>query len=205
MKFPTLAAAAFALAATAAPPPASGQIAPGIRAPSSIADAAGQAWLVGCFFAASERPAPGINMGMELAGEGVRRPDVIPDSLSAFIATLPAETNVAILGAPGGEIWIFYHPRTHRCVILPNPVDAPGLREELATMVGPDDDWLPVSDAEGLPAGVAAVQQSFPAYAPLRRPAATLRVWYQPAAGPESPQMIVTERIAEPRGRRRKR
>lgn len=196
MRMRLLAAAALAVTSL----PAGAQIAPGLRAPESVADGVFQAWLMGCFFAASERPAAGLNIGFELAGEGLHEANRIPDDLRPLIMALADHVRVAVLDAPGGEVWMFHDPRNNRCLVATSPADAPGMAETLAGLVERDGDWRTVADAEGAPAGATVYEQSFPAAPALRRPAATLRVWYQPAAG-TSPQMIVTERVRRSRRR----
>jgi len=189
-------------ASLAAALPATAQIAPGMRPPTSMSEAAGHAWSMGCFFAASERPAPGLNLPVASGGPDLREPDAIPDDLRPLIMAMPNRIVPALLNAPGGAIWMFYDPQSHRCMVVPSPVDAPGLQAELETNMALMEGWTTVTGAAGAPAGATVYEQTFPAAPSLRRPAATLRVWYQPAAGPESPQMIVTERVAERRRRR---
>ena len=181
--------ASLALPLTAAP--AAAQIAPGVRAPSSVRDAVGQAWLLGCYFAATERPAPGLNMDASMGGPGLHEPRSMPAGLRAFIDTLADHVRLAVLDAPGGEIWMFYDAQAKRCTIVTNPADAEGIDEEFTRLVRLDNDWRPAT-REG---GGAAFEQDFEAAPALRRPGGRLRAWFQAAAGPASPQMIVVERV----------
>ena len=189
MKRIALILAAFALPVAAAP--ATAQIAPGVRAPSSVRDAVGQAWLMGCYFAATERPSAGLNLDISLGGAGLHAASSIPAGLRGFIDTLRDDVSLAVLDAPGGEVWMFYDARAKRCTIVTNPADAPGIGDEFADLVRLDNDWRAVS-RDG---GGAAFEQDFEAAPALRRPGGRLRAWYQAAAGPASPQMIVVERV----------
>jgi hypothetical protein len=183
-----LAAIALPLAAT----PAAAQMVPGLRAPASVADAVADAWLAGCYFAATDRPAVGLNLPLgDLAGPGLHAATSIPDELRAFIDTLADNVVVAVLDAPGGAVWMFFDPRSKRCTIVPQPVTSEGIEAEFTTLVRPDQDWRPVT-RDG---GGAAFEQDFEAAPALRRPGGRLRAWYQAAKGPASPQMIVVERI----------
>lgn len=186
--------ACFALAAAAAlaSAPAGAQIAPGVRAPESVADAAVDAWMLGCFFAAAERPAAGLNIGFELAGPGLHSVNSMPDDgLRPLIAALPGRTRIAVLDAPGGQVWMFHDPKLKRCIVVPTPVSTEGVEARfLKLMAG---DWKPVEGHVGAPAGARVFEDSFGAA--LGRPAVTLRTWYQAASGPAQPQMIVTEQV----------
>ncbi len=181
--------AVLALPMTAAP--AAAQIAPGVRAPSSVRDAVGQAWLMGCYFAATERPSAGLNMDISMGGAGLHQPRSMPADLRAFIDTLGDHVRLAVLDAPGGEVWMFYDARAKRCTIVTNPANAEGIDAEFANLVRLDNDWR-AATREG---GAAAFEQDFEAAPALRRPGGRLRAWYQAAAGPASPQMIVVERV----------
>lgn len=189
MRRAALILAAFALPLTAAP--AAAQIAPGVRAPASVRDAVGQAWLLGCYFAATERPAPGLNMDAAMGGPGLHEPRSMPAGLRGYIDALPDHVRLAVLDAPGGEVWMFYDARAKRCTIATNPADAAGIDAEFASLVRLDNDWR-AATREG---GGAAFEQDFEAAPALRRPGGRLRAWYQAAAGPASPQMIVVERV----------
>jgi hypothetical protein len=182
------------LAALALPPaaaaPAAAQIAPGLRAPTSVRDAIAQAWLMGCYFAATERPSAGLNMDISRGGPGLRAPRAVPERLRAFIDAMPDHVRVAVLDAPGGAVWMFYDGQAKRCTIVTDPADAEGIDAEFANLVRLDNDWRPAT-REG---GGAAFEQDFEAAPALRRPGGRLRAWYQAAAGPASPQMIVVER-----------
>jgi hypothetical protein len=181
--------AAFALPLAAAP--AAAQIAPGLRAPETIRGAVAQAWLMGCYFAATERPAAGLNIDTSMGGPGLHEPRSIPAGLRPFLDTLADHVRLAVLDAPGGEVWMFFDARAKRCTIVTNPADAEGMSEEFASLIRLDNDWRPVTRA----GGGAAFEQDFEAATRLRRPGGRLRAWYQPAAGPASPQMIVVERV----------
>lgn len=189
MKHAALVLAAFALPLAAAP--AAAQIAPGLRAPGNIRGAVAQAWLMGCYFAATERPAPGLNMDTAMGGPGLHEPRAMPAGLRAFIDSLGDHVRLAVLDAPGGEVWMFYDARAKRCTIVTNPADAEGIGEEFASLVRLDNEWR-AATREG---GGGAFEQDFEAAPALRRPGGRLRAWYQPAAGPASPQMIVVERV----------
>jgi hypothetical protein len=189
----------FAIAAAAALTcaPAGAQMAPGLRAPESVVDAVGDAWMMGCFFASSDRPAVGLNIGMELAGPSLHSADAIPDPLRPLINGLPARDRFAVLDAPGGQVWMFFDPKTKRCIVVPLPVDTPGIEAKLLSLMG--DEWKQIPTREGVPAGTTVFEQAFPATPSLGRPAATLQVWYQPTGDAASPQMIVTERVRKKR------
>jgi hypothetical protein len=181
--------ASLALPLTAAP--AAAQIAPGLRAPTSVRDGVIQAWLMGCYFAATERPAAGLNIDTSMGGPGLHEPRSVPAGLRAFIDTMGDHVRLAVLDAPGGEVWMFYDGRAKRCTIATNPADAEGISEEFASLIRLDNDWRAVT-REG---GGAAFEQDFEAAPALRRPGGRLRAWYQAAQGPASPQMIVVERV----------
>jgi hypothetical protein len=182
--------AAFALPVAAAP--AAAQIAPGLRAPENIRGAVAQAWLMGCYFAATDRPAVGLNLPLgDLAGAGLHAPTSIPDDLRAFIDTLADDVRTAVLDAPGGAVWMFFDARSKRCAIVPQPVTSEGIEAEFTTLVRLDNEWR-AATREG---GGAAFEQDFQAAPALGRPGGRLRAWYQAAAGPASPQMIVVERV----------
>lgn len=189
MKRAALILACLGLPLTAAP--AAAQIAPGLRAPTSVRDGVIQAWLMGCYFAATERPAAGLNIDTSMGGPGLHEPRSMPAGLRAFVDTLGDHVRLAVLDAPGGEVWMFYDGRAKRCTIATNPVDAEGIGDEFASLVRLDNDWRAVT-REG---GGAAFEQDFEAAPALRRPGGRLRAWYQAAAGPASPQMIVIERV----------
>lgn len=172
--------------------PAAAQMAPGLRAPTGVADGVGDAWMMGCYFAATDRPAVGLNLPLgDLAGPDLHAATSIPDELRAFIDTLADEVRVAVLDAPGGAVWMFFDARTKRCTIVPQPVTSEGIEAQFTSLVRPDQDWRPVT-REG---GGAAFEQDFDAAPSLGRPGGRLRAWYQAAQGPASPQMIVVERI----------
>jgi hypothetical protein len=181
--------AAFALPVAAAP--AAAQIAPGLRAPENIRGAVAQAWLMGCYFAATDRPAPGLNMDISRGGPGLRDASSMPASLRPFMDTLGDHVSLAVLDAPGGEVWMFYNAQAKRCTIVTNPADAEGIDAEFASLVRLDNDWR-AATREG---GGGAFEQDFEAAPTLGRPGGRLRAWYQAAAGPASPQMIVVERV----------
>jgi hypothetical protein len=184
----------FALAAAAAlgPTSATAQIAPGVRAPQSVAEAAADAWLFGCFFASAERPAAGLNLGFELAGPGLHSVDAMPDGdLLPLIGALPDRTRIAVLDAPGGQAWMFHDPKSKRCIVVPTPVRAEGVEAAFLKLMAKD--WKPVEGHAGAPAGARVFEQSFGAG--LGRPAVTLRTWFQSASGPSQPPMIVTEQV----------
>ena len=189
MKRFALLLAALALPMAAAP--AAAQIAPGLRAPTSVRDAIAQAWLLGCYFAATERPAAGLNMDVSMGGPGLHAPRATADGLRAFIDTQPDHVRLAVLDAPGGGVWMLHDARARRCTIVTDPADAEGIEAEFAGLVRLDDDWRPAT-REG---GGAAFEQDFEAAPSLRRPGGRLRAWYQAAQGPASPQMIVVERV----------
>lgn len=189
MKRAALILAAFALPIPAAP--AAAQIAPGLRAPANLRDAVGQAWLMGCYFAATERPAAGLNIDTSMGGPGLHEPRSMPAGLRAFIDTLGDHVRLAVLDAPGGEVWMFYDATAKRCTIVTNPADAEGIDAEFASLVRLDNDWR-AATREG---GGAAFEQDFEGAPALRRPGGRLRAWYQAATGPASPQMIVVERV----------
>lgn len=180
-----------ALAVPSAALPAAAQIAPGLRAPTSVRDGVIQAWLMGCYFAATERPAAGLNIDTSRGGPGLHEPRSLPTGLRAFIDTLGDHVRLAVLDAPGGEVWMFYDGQAKRCTIATNPADAEGISEEFASLIRLDNDWRAVT-REG---GAAAFEQDFEAAPALRRPGGRLRAWYQAAQGPASPQMIVVERV----------
>jgi len=181
----------LALLAALPAAPADAQMAPGLRAPTSIAEGAGDAFLEGCYFATTGRPSAGLNVDISLAGAGVHAPDRIPDELRPLIDTLADHVGVITLDAPGGKIWIFFDPEVDRCMIVPQPVTAEGVEGALQSMV--QRDWRPVT-REG---GGAAFEQDFEGNAMIGARAGTLRAWYQPAQGPASPQMIVVERLRQ--------
>lgn len=182
--------AAFALPLAAAP--AVAQIAPGFEAPANVREAVAEAWLMGCFFAATDRPAVGLNLPLgDLAGAGLHAPTSIPDELRAYIDTLADEIRTAVLDAPGGAVWMFFDARSKRCTIVPQPVTGEGIEAEFTTLVRLDNGWR-AATREG---GGAAFEQDFEAAPTLGRPGGRLRAWYQTAAGPASPQMIVVERV----------
>jgi len=184
----------FALAAAAALvcAPAAAQIAPGIRAPESVADAATDAWMLGCFFAAAERPAAGLNIGFELAGPSLHAVNAMPDdALRPLIDALPGRTRIAVLDAPGGQVWMFHDPKPKRCIVVPTPVSTEGVEARFLKLMAKD--WKPVEGHAGAPADAKVFEHSFGAA--LGRPAVTLRTWYQAASGPAQPQMIVTEQV----------
>ncbi|HYJ83136.1 MAG TPA: hypothetical protein VEW26_09880 [Allosphingosinicella sp.] len=189
MRLWTLAGAAAAALASA---PGGAQIAPGVRAPESVAAAAADAWLLGCFFAASERPAAGLNIGFETAGPGLHSVTSLPDgALMPLIRTLPDRTRIAVLDAPGGQVWMFHDPKSKRCIVVPTPVSTEGVEAGfLKFMTG---SWKPVEGHASAPPGARVFEDSFGAA--LGRPAVTLRTWYQPASGADQPQMIVTEQV----------
>lgn len=183
---------ALAVAAALAFAPAGAQIAPGVRAPESVADAATDAWTLGCFFAAAERPAAGLNIGFELAGPGLHAVNSLPDDdLKPLIYALPDRTRIAVLDAPGGQVWIFHDPKSKRCIVVPTPISTEGVEARFIKLMAKD--WKPVEGHVGAPAGAKVFEDSFPAA--LGRPAVTLRTWYQAAAGPDRPPMIVTEQV----------
>lgn len=183
---------ALATAAALACAPAAAQIAPGVRAPESVVDAAADAWMLGCFFAAAERPAAGLNIGFELAGPGLHPVNAMPDAaLLPLVGVLPGRTRIAVLNAPGGQAWMFHDPKSKRCIVVPTPVSTEGVEARFLKLMATD--WKPVEGHAGAPAGARVFEQSFGA-AP-RRPAVTLRTWYQAASGPAQPQMIVTEQV----------
>ena len=202
MKIHIVAAAAVALGAQGLPVAA--QMAPGVRAPTGVAQGVGQAWLLGCFFASSQRPAPGLNLGFELVPPSLHPPTRIPDDLRPLIMSLEDHVRPAVLDTPGGEVWMFYDPRSHRCLIATSPADEPGMAEAIAPFLREDQDWRRIENAAGAPAGAAVYELHFEPAPSLRRPGGTLRVWYQPAADGR-PQMIVTERADPPARRRRRR
>jgi hypothetical protein len=187
----SLAAAAAALACA----PAGAQLAPGMRAPESVVDAVAHAWLTGCFFAAAERPAVGLNMGFDLAGPSLHPVNSVPKDLLPLIMSLPARMRVAVADAPGGQVMMFHDNKAKRCLVVPTPASTPGVEAEFLSLM--DGDWKPVSGHEGAPAGAKVFEQSFGAG--LGRPAVTLRTWYQAPQGPDQPQMIVTEQVRRKR------
>lgn len=188
----TFRAAGCALAALAlGTAPAAGQIAPGTRAPESVVQAVGDAWLLGCFFAAAERPAAGLNMGFDLAGPSLHPARSAPDDLRPLITALPGHMAVAVVDAPGGQVFLFHDRKAGRCLVVPTPATTPGIEAEFLKLMARD--WKAVEAPEGVPAGVRVFEDSFPAA--LGRPAVRLRAWYQPAQGPAQPQMIVTEQV----------
>jgi hypothetical protein len=190
LKRAALILAALALPITATP--AAAQIAPGLRAPTSVRDGVIQAWLMGCYFAATERPAPGLNTDISTGGPGLHMPRSIPAGLSAFMhATLAGHVRIAVLDAPGGEIWMFYDAQAKRCTIATNPADTQGIGDEFASLIRLDNEWRPAA-REG---GGGAFEQDFEGAPRLGRTGGRLRAWYQAAAGPASPQMIVVERV----------
>ena len=178
------------LALPLAAAPAAAQIAPGLRAPENVRDAVGQAWLMGCYFAATERPSAGLNIDISMGGPGLHAPRSMPAGLRGFVDTLGDHVRLAVLDAPGGGVWMFYDGQAKRCTIVTDPADAEGIGAEFANLVRLDNDWRPAT-REG---GGAAFEQDFEAAPALRRPGGRLRAWYQAAAGPASPQMIVVER-----------
>jgi hypothetical protein len=180
-----------ALALPSALTPGAAQIAPGLRAPENIRGAVAQAWLMGCYFAATERPAAGLNIDTSMGGPGLHEPRSMPAGLRGYIDTLAGHVRLAVLDAPGGEVWMFHDAQAKRCTILTNPTEAEGVGEEFASLVRLDNDWRPAT-REG---GGAAFEQDFEASPALRRPGGRLRAWYQAATGPASPQMIVVERV----------
>lgn len=172
--------------------PAAAQIAPGVRAPTSVVEAAGDAWMLGCFFAAAERPAAGLNIGFELAGPSLHPVNAMPDAaLLPLIGALPGRTRIAVLDAPGGQVWMFHDPKSKRCIVVPTPVSTEGVEARFVDLMAKD--WKPVEGHVGAPSGAKVFEQSFGAA--LGRPAVILRTWYQPASGPAQPQMIVTEQV----------
>jgi hypothetical protein len=189
MRFRSFAlAAAVALASASA----AAQIAPGVRAPESVADAAAQGWLLGCFFAAADRPAAGLNIGFELAGPGLHAVNAMPDAaLLPLIGILPDRARIAVLDAPGGQAWMFHDPKSKRCIVVPTPVSTEGVEAAFLKIMGTE--WKPVEGHSGAPAGARVFEQSFGAA--LGRPAVTLRTWFQAASGPAQPPMIVTEQV----------
>ena len=182
-------------AAALACPPAAAQIAPGVRAPESVAYAVGDAWMLGCFFAAAERPAAGLNVSFELGGPGLHAPTSAPDDLRPLIYALPDRDAVAVLDAPGGQAWMFHDPKTKRCIVVPTPVSTEGVEARFLELMAKD--WTPVEGHVGAPAGARVFESSFGAA--LGRPAVTLRTWYQAGTGPAQPQMIVTEQVRRKR------
>lgn len=189
MKHVALVLASLALPLTAAP--AAAQIAPGLRAPENIRGAVAQAWLMGCYFAATERPAAGLNIDTSMGGPGLHEPRSIPADLRGFVDALGDHVRLAVLDAPGGEVWMFYDAGARRCTIVTNPADADGIGEEFTRLVRLDNDWR-AATREG---DAAAFEQDFEAAPRLRRPGGRLRAWYQAATGLASPQMIVVERV----------
>jgi hypothetical protein len=182
----------LALLAPLAAMPAAAQMIPGLRAPASIAAGVGDAWWSGCFFAATDRPAVGLNLPLgELAGAGLHEPASIPDDLRAFIATLAGHVRIAVLDAPGGQVWMFFDARAKRCTIIPEPVASEGIDAKFPSLVPGGDGWRRIIRDDGSP----AFEQDFEAAPALRRPGGRLRAWYQAAQGPASPQMIVVERV----------
>jgi hypothetical protein len=182
------------LLALIAPPAATpaAQIAPGLRAPTSVADGVGDAWLSGCYFAATDRPAVGLNLPLgDLAGAGLHGPTAIPDELRAYIDTQADEVSVAVLDAPGGQVWMFFDAAAKRCTIVPQPAASEGIEAQFDSLVRNDSDWHQVT-RDG---GGAAFEQDFEAAPSLGRPGGRLRAWYQAAQGPAQPQMIVVERV----------
>jgi hypothetical protein len=186
---------ALAAAAALACAPAAAQIAPGVRAPESVVDAVADAWLLGCFFAAAERPAAGLNVGIELGGPGLHSPQSAPDDLRPLIFALPGRMSVAVLDAPGGQAWMFHDRKTKRCIVAPTPVSTEGVEAKFLELMARD--WKPVEGHVGAPSGARVFENSFGAA--LGRPAVTLRAWHQPASGPAQPQMIVTEQVRRKR------
>lgn len=186
---------ALAAAAALACAPAAAQIAPGVRAPESVVDAVADAWLLGCFFAAAERPAAGLNVDIELGGPGLHSPQSAPDDLRPLIFALPGRMSVAVLDAPGGQAWMFHDRKTKRCIVAPTPVSTEGVDAKFLELMARD--WKPVEGHVGAPAGARVFENSFGAA--LGRPAVTLRAWHQPASGPAQPQMIVTEQVRRKR------
>ncbi|MEZ0244586.1 MAG: hypothetical protein ACAH11_14520 [Sphingomonas sp.] len=154
------------------------QIAPGFRAPASIVDGIDHAWGFACFLAAAGRPVAGLNIGMEQAGEGLHRPGRIPDDLAPLAKRLDGYS-VVVLDAPGGGVWIFHSVREKRCVIVPYPLDTPGVAEAAPAMFAGFRNVKPV---EGRPGVYAFDVPGAP----------RLEFHYQPA-GDGLPQMIVTE------------
>lgn len=171
---PLLAAALVMLAGAEA----RAQVAPGVRAPTSVADGVDQAFGLACFLATAGRPFPGLNMGMELAGEGLRQPAPgdYPDDLRPVLDTLGGYDAVW-LDAPGGKVWIFFDQRRKRCVIIPHPLDAPGIEEAAREAFA----------GLGKPLRNRAGVYEFKAAGAPR-----LWFWYQPAKG-GLPQMVITE------------
>ncbi|HEV2747977.1 MAG TPA: hypothetical protein VGW34_11840, partial [Allosphingosinicella sp.] len=157
--------------------------------------AVAQAWLMGCFFAAAERPAVGLNIGFDRAGPSLHPVKSVAKDLLPLIMTLPDRMRVAVVDAPGGQVMMFHDNKAKRCLVVPTPASTPGVEAEFLSLM--DKDWKPVSGHEGAPAGVKVFEQSFGAG--LGRPAVTLRAWYQPAQGPDRPQMIVTEQVRRKR------
>jgi hypothetical protein len=182
--------AGFALTLPAAPVAA--QMVPGLPAPRSVRAAVNEAWIMGCFFAATDRPAVGLNLPLgDLAGPGLHAPTSIPDELRAFIDTLADDIVTVMLDAPDGAAWRFFDTGSKRCTVVPQPATSEGIEAEFRSLVRPDQDWRPVTRA----GGGAAFELDFDAAPTLGRPGGRLRAWYQAAAGPASPQMIVVERV----------
>jgi hypothetical protein len=188
-RFAALLALLAPLAATTA---AAAQMAPGLRAPTSVADGVGDAWWMGCYFAATDRPAVGLNLPLgDLAGEGLHAPTAIPDELRAFIGSLADHVRTAVLDAPGGAVWMFFDAQTKRCMIVPLPVASEGIEAVFPSLVPADNGWRRISRDDGS----TAFEHDFEAAPRLRRPGGRLRAWYQAAQGAASPQMIVVERV----------
>jgi hypothetical protein len=172
------------------------QMAPGIRPPKDVADATAMAWLLGCYSAASERPAPGLNMDFKFAGEGVHFPKSIPDDLRPLIMSLPGTLAVAVLDAPDGKAWMLHDSVKKRCLVVPYPASTVRVEAELLKFVDEKSGWKLVPSNDPANDKTNKFEQSFGGSPKLRTPAVTLRVWYQAANGPTSPQMIVTEQVS---------
>jgi hypothetical protein len=182
-----LAAIALPLAAT----PVAAQFQPGLRAPETVRDGVSQSFDMGCYFAVTGRAANGLNIPLDTNGASLRSPSRIPDILRPFIDTLDDHLSVVVLDTPGGPVWTFFDRTAYRCLIVPEPAGAEGVEAELLSFVASLGEWREVA-REG---GGRAFEQDFEANPMIPNSAGRMRAWYQPAAGPASPQMIVVERV----------
>jgi hypothetical protein len=122
-------------------PQATAQIAPGLRAPETVADGIEQAHAMACFLAVAGRPFPGLNFDApDLMGEGLRKADVGPDWLSASYPAVSGAT-LTTLTTGQSDVWIAFDAASARCIIAAQADDTAALREALAGELYAFGDW----------------------------------------------------------------
>jgi hypothetical protein len=127
------------------------QISPGMNPPATVAAAVDDSLSIGCFLVVYGRPFPGLNLVLpQQTGKGLHTLAKAPDTMQPIAEMAGSDAKVATLDAKGGKGWIFFSDKNRRCIVVPDPVDAPGMEAVAAKTFAHGDLWKPIDELPGV-------------------------------------------------------